>query len=55
MCPNVPIACLLAAPVECQCTRSSAVVVADMFGEHEQSCKSHNRNLRHNNILDALI
>eukprot|EP01050_Picozoa_sp_SAG11_P004841 SAG11_NODE_319_length_10822_cov_12.319500_10_plen_87_part_00 len=26
-----------------------------MFGEHEQSCKSHNRNLRHNNILDALI
>eukprot|EP01050_Picozoa_sp_SAG11_P016875 SAG11_NODE_2358_length_3465_cov_17.170478_4_plen_164_part_00 len=26
-----------------------------MFGEHEQSCKSHNRNLRHNHILDALI
>ena len=26
-----------------------------MPGEHEQSCKSHNRNLRHNNILDALI
>ena len=54
---HVPIACLLAAPAACKCTKASPLsqAIADMFGDHEQSCPSHNRIFRHNYMLDALI